>query len=369
MDKSSSAGISANGSPKRVLFIPVSSVEGIGEYIRSLTIAHALKEAHGDDVDIHFVLNKHTSYAHHCPFAVTLLEHTPTKECAKVCAVIREYQPDVVLFDCAGRAKQMREARRVGAQVIFISQHAKKRAKGLKLNRINCIDKHWVVQPDYCIEPMTLMERAKVRLLNLAQPVNIGPYFQLPSEEQIEQHCTEHALTKQGYVLINAGSGGHRQGGKWCADVYFQAAERISQATQLQVFVVFGANYPRPLPVPQQKNVSVVQGLDNTAFITLLKGAKVALLSAGDALLQAIALEVPCVATPISKDQPKRLALCVKANLVTRSELDEQQMSEQVLRLLHQENLAQARQRLAQESRVKVDEYVAAQFKELLFEL
>ena len=39
---------------------------------------------------------------------------------------------------------------------------AKKRAKGLKLNRINLIDSHWVVQPDYCIEPLSWAEKAKI---------------------------------------------------------------------------------------------------------------------------------------------------------------------------------------------------------------
>ena len=38
----------------------------------------------------------------------------------------------------------MKAARSVGAIVVFISQHAKKRAKGLKLNRAGLIDTHWV---------------------------------------------------------------------------------------------------------------------------------------------------------------------------------------------------------------------------------
>lgn len=112
-------------SNKRLIFIPVSSPQGIGEYMRSLLLAQSLESECSNPLDIHFILNKHAVYAKSCPFDTTLLEHSPTKELDKVCRFITEYKPDVVIFDCAGRAAHMKAAKKVGAKVVFISQHAK----------------------------------------------------------------------------------------------------------------------------------------------------------------------------------------------------------------------------------------------------
>ena len=66
-------------SNKRLLFIPVSSPEGIGEYMRSLQLAHTLTSEYGNSLDIHFILNKHTAYAKNCPFPTLLLNQSATK--------------------------------------------------------------------------------------------------------------------------------------------------------------------------------------------------------------------------------------------------------------------------------------------------
>ena len=50
--------------------------------------------------------------------------------------------------------------------------------------------------------------------------------------------------------------------------------------------------------------------------------AKIALLSGGDTLLQAIAVQTPVVACAISKDQNTRLDHCVNAGVVIKANLD-----------------------------------------------
>ena len=235
-------------SNKRLLFIPVSSPEGIGEYMRSLLLAQSLKAELTDSLDIHFILNKHTSYAKDCPFEATLLEHSATKELDSVCDFIEQFKPDVVVFDCAGRAGHMKAAKKVGAKVIFISQHAKKRAKGLKLNRINLIDTHWVVQSDYCIEPLTWAESTKLDMFPLAHPRNVGPFVTFASCAQKRDVLNRYNLVPEGYFIVNAGSGGHILNNINCADVYFKAALKITKHTGLKAVVVFGPNYKKSVP-------------------------------------------------------------------------------------------------------------------------
>ncbi|MBH0016571.1 glycosyltransferase family 1 protein [Pseudoalteromonas sp. NGC95] len=307
-------------SNKRLLFIPVSSPEGIGEYMRSLLLAQSLKAELADSLDIHFILNKHTSYAKDCPFEATLLEHSATKELDFVCDFIEQFKPDVVVFDCAGRAGHMKAAKKVGAKVIFISQHAKKRAKGLKLNRINLIDTHWVVQPDYCIEPLTWAESTKLDMFPLAHPRNVGPFVTFASCAQKRDVLNRYKLVPEGYFIVNAGSGGHILNNINCADVYFKAALKITKHTGLKAVVVFGPNYKKA--IPKSDEVTCLASLQSTDFLALMSQAKVALLSGGDTLLQAIAVKTPVVACAISKDQNTRLDRCVNTGVVIKANFD-----------------------------------------------
>ncbi|WP_028835520.1 MULTISPECIES: hypothetical protein [unclassified Pseudoalteromonas] len=323
-------------SKKRLLFIPVSSPEGIGEYMRSLQLAQTLKSDYQDALDIHFILNKHTAYAKHCPFTTTLLSQSPTKEVEAVCELIEQYQPDVVLFDCAGRAEQMKAAKKVGAKVVFISQHAKKRAKGLKLNRNKLIDMHWVVQPDYCIAPLTWYEKLKLSYFSLAYPYNVGPFTAFASEQQKLNTLSNYNLKENEFFIVNAGSGGHTVNGVNCADIYFQAGLVIAKQTGLKGVVVFGPNYTKSLP--KTNELICLPSQEGTEFLALLSQAKIALLSAGDTLLQAIALQTPTIACAISKDQSDRVARCAATGVVKQAELDILDITQKVQELLTEPN-------------------------------
>lgn len=319
-------------SNKRLLFIPVSSPEGIGEYMRSLQLANTLTSEYGNSLDIHFILNKHTAYAKNCPFPTLLLNQSATKENTHVCQFIEQYKPDMVLFDCAGRVEQMKAAKKVGAKVVFISQHAKKRAKGLKLNRAGLIDTHWVVQPDYCIDPLSWYEKLKLSMLPLAHPANVGPFTVFASAQQKSDALTRYHLKEKEFFIVNAGSGGHTVNGVNCADLYFQAGLIIAKQTGLKGVVVFGPNYTKSLPKSDELICLPSQG--GAEFLALLSQAKVALLSAGDTLLQAIALQTPTIACAISKDQGERLTRCTRTEVAYQAQLDIVDISEKVQTLL-----------------------------------
>jgi len=319
-------------SNKRLLFIPVSSPQGIGEYMRSLLLAQSLKAELLDGINIHFVLNKHTVYAKFCPFETTLLDHSATKELDSVCDVIKQFKPDVVVFDCAGRAGHMKAAKKAGAKVVFISQHAKKRAKGLKLNRINLIDTHWVVQPDYCIEPLNWWERKKLDVFSLARPCNVGPFIHFASDLQKQQVLNQYNLEHRKYFIVNAGSGGHSVNNLNCADVYFEAALKITKLTGLKAIVVFGPNYNKS--IPKSDELICLASLQNTDFLALMSQAKIALLSGGDTLLQAIAVQTPVVACAISKDQNARLDHCVNTGVVIKANLDVDEITTKIAQVI-----------------------------------
>jgi spore coat polysaccharide biosynthesis predicted glycosyltransferase SpsG len=316
---------------ERVLFIPVSSSSGIGEYMRSLIIAKAL-EKRWPRLEIHFILNKQVSYFSKCPYIVHGCEQSPTKETAEVNRIIQTVRPELVIFDAAGRAKQFAKARAVGAKVAFISQHNKKRNRGLKLNRLLNTDVHWVAQPGYTMKPISCWQKAKLTLFNKAPPQNIGPVFELSDIDYQQQLLVSFNLTQGQYVIFNAGSGGHLIGHDLAANIYFQAAQRVASQYQVKCIMVFSDNYSEKLP--QSSDVVCIKSMPNQDFISLLANAMVCVISAGDTLLQCIALKKPCVATAISPDQPARLKLCASQQLVRVAKPNIKSLVEQITTII-----------------------------------
>jgi hypothetical protein len=317
---------------KSVLFIPVSSPSGIGEYMRSMIIANALKKQ-WPDVKIHFILNKQVNYFSSCPYTVHSCDNSPTKAVKVVNSIITMIRPDLVIFDASGRAKQFAQAKAVGAKVAFISQHNKKRDRGLKLNRLVNTDIHWVAQPDYCMKPLSFWQRAKLNFFNKLPPKNIGTVFELENKKYQQQLLQRFNLEPRQYILFNAGSGGHLVNQGLAALLYFEVAQIIATQYSIKCIMVFGDNYP--VEIPSSNDVICIKTTTNPDFISLLANAMMCVISAGDTLLQCIALQKLCVAAAVSPDQPNRLKLCQDQQWVQPAEANKQNLITQIEMLLN----------------------------------
>jgi len=303
--------------PQCILFIPVSSTSGIGEYMRSMIIAKALL-ARCPGSTIHFILNEKVSYLDNCPYEVHLTKSSPTKNSKFVNRVISQLKPDLVLFDASGRGDQFKQAKNVGAKVTFISQHKKKRSRGLKINRLLYTDKHWVVQPDYCMKALSGWQKTKLSFLKKQLPENIGPVFQTSTEKDQYDILCKLNLVGKDFFLFNAGSGGHYVSGVLATDIYYQVAQSFYQKTKVKCVVIFGSNYPKDIPI--DSDVICLKALENEEYIALLSKATGRVICSGDTLLQCIALHKPSVASSVSSDQPARLKLCAEKGLVLAAE-------------------------------------------------
>ena len=349
-------------SPNCVLFIPVSSPSGIGEYMRSLIIAKGL-QLYWPNINIHFILSDRVSYAKDCPYSVHNCQDSPTKDVKTVNSIIDKLKPDLVIFDASGRAKQFKQAKVVGAKVAFISQHNKKRSRGLKLNRLLNTDIHWVAQPDFCMNELSYWQRAKLRFFNKKPPKNIGPVFEVSSPDYQEQLLGKFALTRDHYFIFNAGSGGHLVSGELAADIYYQAAQSLYQQTKIKCIVIFGSNYPKQLPENsniKNNDIICVKSIDNKDFVSLIAAAQGCVISAGDTLLQCIALHKIAVAASVSPDQPARLKLCQNKQLVLAAEPTSSDLIKKALRVINMQ--AQERQvlinNMAQQASVRALESI-----------
>ncbi len=320
-----------------ILFVPVSSPQGVGEYRRSLILADSIK-AEIPQAEIHFILNRHMSQEQPCPFVLHESEHSATKDTPKVKQVIDQIKPSLVIFDCAGRGSQFAYAKASGAKVIFIAQHRKKRSRGLKLSRLLNSDYQWVVQPHFAIPPLSLFARLKLKLFAKSPPKNIGAI--LPAIEAKEEQALleKYCLQDKDFFLFSAGSGAHKKDKQLIADCFYQAAIAFQQKTGIKAVMVFGPNYPKSLP-QQETEVSVdcplcLEQLSSHDFIILLAAAKGRVLGAGDTLLQSIELQKPSVAAVVSKDQPARLAACEQRGLVLVAATDKKDLCDKACQLL-----------------------------------
>ncbi|HEY7774059.1 MAG TPA: hypothetical protein VIC26_12820 [Marinagarivorans sp.] len=280
--------------------------------MRSRILADTVKAAL-PDVAIAFVLSRQAPYASECPYPTFLTEQSPTQCTAQVNAILHEYRPSIAVFDGSGRAAQYRQAKRLGAQVLFISQHKKKRRRAFAFNRIRHIDAHCITQFKFVDGDLTLGERLKLALVGKPWPHFMGPIFSSPSE-------TLPFETAEPYVVFSAGGGGHIVKGVQATNVFIEAANRWFAQTGEQCHVLLGLNYQGAVDVAP--GVLVHQQLPNAQLMALIKAARVVVLGGGAILPQAVALRTPSIAVAVAKDQPARIKAIARAGLTVSCALD-----------------------------------------------
>lgn len=328
----------------KFLFVPVSSAEGVGEYMRSLIVADEVKRR-WPNATIQFILSRQAPYALTCPYPAALLDDTPTKNIKAVNDFMSFFLPDFVIFDASGRRSQLSHANKLGANVIFLSQHKRKRSRGMKILRARVTDSHWVVQPEFVIGPISWLDKLKLRLIEKPEPTVIGPIFVNPNPKNQAALLSEYGLIAGEFILLNAGSGGHANSRGFIVEEFALAAANIYRATQLPCVMVYGPNYPGSMA--EAEGVIAINELEHGAFIDLLDAAKVAVLSGGDTLLQAIALKKPTLSVAVSKDQHYRLKICKERGLTVCSENKAQEISDDLIELMQTGNLLELEAALA----------------------
>jgi spore coat polysaccharide biosynthesis predicted glycosyltransferase SpsG len=286
----------------KILFIPVSSKKGIGEYMRSLILAEAIKQE-WPAAEIHFALSKEAPYSSTCPYKTILTERSPTHHVKEINQYIEEFKPDVVIFDASGRSMQLAKAKEMGALTVFIAQHDKKIRKGMRISRLKNTDLFWIAQPEFTVKKLSKIDTLKLNLLNKDIPIFLGCLFSMPNEQQEKDILSKYQLQSKNYIFVSAGSGGHYLANGSSAAEGFNRAVRLLELPYVQVW---GANYQGEKRLPDGSNLNL-SSISNIEFICLLKNSKVALINGGDTLLQCISLKIPFLSVPVSADQPQRI--------------------------------------------------------------
>jgi ADP-heptose:LPS heptosyltransferase len=316
----------------RLLFIPVSGARGMGEYARSLAIATAMTRRF-PQLEVHFALSRAAPYAAATPFASTLLPASPTFHTREVCALIRDFRPQLVIFDNAGRTAQLRAARAAGARVVFVSSRPRQRRKAFRLRWLALLDEHWIAYPEFIAGGLTALERLKLRL----RP---GPRVRfvdvlLPEADAALAAATlaRFGVSAREFVLIVPGGGSGHPGAEHAPAVMAAAAGTLA-GRGCNTLLVGTAAHDDAAAAGGPPHLRRAPLLPLAELAELMRAARLVVSNGGDTLLQVLACGRPCVAVPIAGDQAHRIERCVGAGLAVRGELEPRALVETVMALL-----------------------------------
>lgn len=301
----------------------------MGEYARSLAIAQAAQRQWPRG-EIHFVLSRKAPYAATIPFAVTLLDSSPTFHSAAVARLIESFKPTLVVFDNAGRTAQLRAVRRQGARLIFISARARQRRKAFRWRWMRLIDEHWIAYPQFIAGELTWWE--KLKLQRLGRPtIRYLDVILSRAAPEAEAMLARVGVKAGGYVLVVPGGGTGHPGAKDAAEQFLAAANSLA-ATETVVFV--GPALARPGGAQRLRRLDSLPQAD---LAQLLGAARLVVTNGGSTLLQAIACGRACIAVPIAQDQPARIQHCVAAGVAVAAELTAAGITRAAVALLRDE--------------------------------
>lgn len=296
-----------DGSP-RLLFIPVSGPRGMGEFARCNVLAQGLAQRHRD-WDIRIVISREAPIADTATVPVFLTSRSPTKVPEELERILREFAPDVAVFDSSGRQSSLQAASRMGCATVFVSNHRPKRRKAFRLSRLRYTDEHWILRPRFISGELTMLERWKLRWLRKPEPLFVDTWFPPPE--------VPPTAPSEDFFVACPGGGGNQVNGRQSAAIFADAARRISEGTGLKGVVVCGPTFTGELPT--DAGLIVHRAVPAQTLLGLISAARMAVIGGGDLLTQTVALGIPAIAAPMASDQASRIdafagqGLCLKA--------------------------------------------------------
>ena len=311
----------------KLLFIPVSAPRGFGEYARARQIALAAA-ARWPAVQIRFVLSREAPYAASCPFATTLLPASATFHTPDVIALLEQYRPDLVIFDNAGRAAQIRAAHRLGAKVVYVSSRRRQRARAFRFSLLRAISEHWIAYPEFVAGAPGPLERLKLRLAGGPRVRYLDTILPPAPEGSAADLTAGLGIGAAPFVLVVPGGGTPHPGAEDAPAIAARAAALL--ATRGHDTVLVGVTAPGDAPA--RLHCLAHRPLNELA--ALMRAAALVLTNGGDTLLQALACARPCLAVPIAPDQAARIAHLERLGLITAAPLDARALADAAAGLL-----------------------------------
>ncbi len=308
------------GPGPRILFVPVSGPLGIGEFARVRAIGKALV-ARWPAIEQRYLVHRQAPYTEALGELARQVPASPTLCTPEVLDEIARFRPQVVVFDNSGRTAQLRAARAVGAHVIYVSSRGRQRYKAFRLRWMRMIDEHWISYSPRLAGPLGWSERLKLRLLQRptlrfldavlapAEPFGAGAVLAtagVPGDAALD-------------LLIVPGGGSQFPDARVTPSMFAVWGESLA-ARGWNVLLVAGPSFTAP--VDPGGRLRVVRQVEGGVLTALLARSRLVLVNGGDTMVQALALNRPCVAVPIALDQAQRITRAAALGAVRAPELN-----------------------------------------------
>jgi UDP:flavonoid glycosyltransferase YjiC (YdhE family) len=308
----------------------------MGEYMRSLAIARAVC-VRWPAASVHFALSREAPYAAAAPFPATLLPSSPTFHTRAVVALIEQFRPTMVLFDNAGRGAQLRAARRLGAQVIYISARRRQRRKAFRLAWLRLIDEHWIAYPAFIAGGLSLWERFKLRLAGRTTVRFLDVVLPPADASRRGALLAQLGLAPGSFVLVVPGGGTGHPGAADAAARFHAAAAALARGGTATAYVGPPGSGAAAAATPGPAQLCAIASLAQADLAELMRAARVVVANGGSTLLQSVACGAATVAVPIAGDQALRIRRAVEAGVCRRTALDADDIARSAAELLADE--------------------------------
>jgi hypothetical protein len=273
----------------------------MGEYARSLAIARAASRR-WPDAGIRFVLSSAAPYAADVPFPATLVASSPTFHSAPVIELLKQWRPDIVVFDNAGRTAQLRCAPPGSARRLHQRAQAPE-TQGVSL-ALDAADRRALD----CVSGIHRRQRGSLRV---AQTEDRGR----PAVRFLDVILARGDAAKQGailsrtgcqagaFVLVVPGGGTGHPGASDAADQFRAAARALAAGGTKTVYVGPAGEHAAVGPGADEANWLHLGPLPQDELAELMRAARLVVANGGSTLLQAVACGSARIAVPIAKDR------------------------------------------------------------------
>jgi hypothetical protein len=343
------------------LFVPVSGPHGSGELMRCLIVARELRRA-SPGLDLHFLVSRDAVFREAVDFPLHDCDDSPTRSTPQVLATLRELEPDVVVFDNAGRTEQLRTAKALGARLVFTSRSPRLRWKAFRVSWLRLLDEHWIVFPKFVTGGLSSFERLKLRLAPGYVVRHLDTLFTPSGADERGLWLAAHGLQQRGYTAFVPGGRGESHGAAVDpAELFIAAADRYARTTGQTSVVLTGRAQPVRPPEASDR-LLLLPRLRPEEVQHLLAGASRVVSNGGTTLIHALAHGQEIVSVALAADQARRIRRAARLGVVLAAAAEPQAIADAAA-ALHADPArgAAMRQRVASLGLVNgVDEAVAA---------
>lgn len=316
----------------RVLFVPVSGPHGSGELMRCLIVARELRRAE-PEIDVHFLVSRDGVFRDAVDFPVHDCDDSPTRSTPQVLATLRELRPDVVVFDNAGRTEQLREARRLGARLVFTSRSPRLRWKAFRVTWLRLLDEHWIVFPKFVTGGLSAFERLKLSFSPNYVVRHLDTLFTPSLPAQRAAWLASHGLREHGYTVFVPGGRGEGHAARVDpTDLFVAAADAYAHATTQTAVVLTGRAQPQR-PAGASEHLLLLPRVRPDEVQHLLAGATRVVSNGGTTLIHSLAHGREIVSVPLADDQARRIRRATRLGVVVPVRADAQAIAEAAIAL------------------------------------